>query len=101
MHLCPACRSHNTHRSHARSFWEGWRQKVSGQRPYRCLDCRWRGWGVDLASRSADDGDLVTEPPNTEALALARDDRRKDLDLNALDRVLADMESSVVRQNLS
>jgi hypothetical protein len=93
MHLCPMCRSHNTHRSHARSLWEGWRQKVTNKRPYRCLDCKWRGWGVDLGTRSADDEAFLTEPPNPETSGLARDDRRKDLDLDALDRVLAEMES--------
>jgi hypothetical protein len=68
--------SRNIRRSHAKTWWEGWRRNVTDKRPFRCLDCQWRGWGVD---------------------GLVHDDRRQDLDLDALDGVLADVESDVVR----
>ena len=39
---CPKCGSTKIKRSHSRSFQERLR-KLFNQRPYRCIDCNWRG----------------------------------------------------------
>jgi hypothetical protein len=85
MHLCPKCGSKNVHRSRTRGLWEGWRQKVTGKRPYRCRHCHWRGWGVARGTGRADDRGGVPEAPNLGAIGLSRADRRATLDLDALD----------------
>jgi hypothetical protein len=72
-------------RSRIRNRWEDWRQKVTGKRPYRCRACNWRRWDLDRGTRPADDEVVVPEPPNLVAIGLARKDRRKDVDLAALD----------------
>jgi hypothetical protein len=60
---------------------------VTRKRVYRCRDCNWRGWGVDLGTWRADNGGLLPEPLNLGVIGLARHDRRKDLDLDALDAI--------------
>jgi hypothetical protein len=84
MHPCPKCGSGDVHRSRTKTIWEGWRQTLTGKRMYRCRKCNWRGWGADRRSRHAD-GRVPSEPPNLSAVGLNRVDRRKDLDLDALD----------------
>jgi hypothetical protein len=39
---CPKCGSKRIKQSHARSFQERL-QKLFNQKPYRCIDCDWRG----------------------------------------------------------
>jgi hypothetical protein len=85
MNPSPSCGSGNIHRSRAKTRWEGWRQTITGKRLYRCRKCQWRGWGVDHGSSRAHDGGVVPAPPNLGTIGLARDDRRNDLDLEALD----------------
>jgi hypothetical protein len=87
MHPCPRCGSGNIHRSRTKTTWEGWWQKITGKRIYRCRKCNWRGWGADRGSRPADDR-VPSEPPNLSAMGLNRVDRRKELDLDALDSVV-------------
>jgi hypothetical protein len=41
--LCHQCGSPHVHRSRTRGF-ERWLKRVRRTRPYRCHDCRWRGW---------------------------------------------------------
>jgi DNA-directed RNA polymerase subunit RPC12/RpoP len=45
MMKCPHCGSGYLRRSHIRS-WEAPFKSLTGKRPHRCEDCRWRGWLV-------------------------------------------------------
>lgn len=47
MDQCPKCKSADIHLSRSRSKWEKWRKEVTGKRPFRCLACAWRGWGIE------------------------------------------------------
>jgi hypothetical protein len=42
---CPTCHA-STHRSHARSWLERLRRRLTGRAPYRCSACGWRGWRI-------------------------------------------------------
>jgi hypothetical protein len=92
MHRCPKCKGGDIHRSRAKSTWEGWRKKLTGKRPFRCMACGWRGWAVDVgptfsdAERKAAERAIAPEPPNLQASFLAREpERSPDVNLQALD----------------
>jgi hypothetical protein len=68
--LCGACRSPNVHRSPARNLYERFRKRHTPTRPFRCQDCRWRGWCLPLELQ-------VAVEPSVQAV-----------DLSALDRLL-------------
>jgi len=57
---------------------------VTGKRPYRCLDCHWRWWAVDLKPFSAGE-DHAPDPPDPPGTGLASDRSQRALDLAALD----------------
>ena len=59
MYQCPQCRSKDVHWSRSKSMWETWRKKITGNPVYRCRNCRWRGWVVDV---SPDAGEEQVEP---------------------------------------
>lgn len=58
------------HRSGSRSLYDHIKKKFTMARPFRCLDCGWRGWRLPLQSVSA------LEPPD------------ECVDLTAIDQVL-------------
>jgi predicted RNA-binding Zn-ribbon protein involved in translation (DUF1610 family) len=95
MHQCPKCKSEHIHRSRVRTTWEGLRKEVTGKRPYRCHECGWRGWSIDLGPKFGDDElevasrALAPDPPNLKGTDLARDERRDFVDLNQLDALEA------------
>ena len=92
---CQKCRSEKIRYSRTRSRWESWRRKITGNRPYRCLECHFRGWAPDPGP------DFLPEPsepasrtmaPDSPYLHAARawDDRpRPDVDLAKLDETIA------------
>jgi hypothetical protein len=84
---CPACGSHNTHRSRLKGKWESWRQRVTGKRPYRCRVCHWRGWGVDRGGRRIVGEADEREPPSLDSISLPGRDLAPDVDLAALDAI--------------
>jgi hypothetical protein len=89
--MCPRCQSEAIHRSRARTRWESWRKTITGKRPYRCLVCGWRGWGVDLGPKfNASEIELATralapEPPNLTGTALASEEKASAVNLKELD----------------
>lgn len=91
MHQCPKCSADDIHRSRAKTKWESWRKEITGKRPYRCHACGWRGWGVDMGPKFGDlekevaERALAPEPPNLKGTALAREEERKSVNLDALD----------------
>jgi len=63
MSRCRRCGSRYLRRSHVR-VWERPIKHMTRRRPYRCEDCRWRGWVVhehrlDLAHQGLQAGDAV------------------------------------------
>lgn len=95
MHHCPKCQSQDIHRSRTRTKWETWRKEITGKRPYRCHECGWRGWGVDLGPKFGDEElqtasrALAPEAPNLKGTVLAREERRTEVDLHDLDTARA------------
>ena len=51
--VCPACHSLQVCRSHTRSVRERVRKALTANRPYRCQECRWRGWMPVVDERTA------------------------------------------------
>ncbi len=41
--VCPACENH-LHRSHTHGLRERFVKSFTPYRPYRCMECGWRGW---------------------------------------------------------
>jgi len=92
MHKCPKCHSAALHRSRSKSKWEAWRKHVTGKRPYRCSECKWRGWGpnelvssMDAFSRAAAERALAPDPPNLMASGLGPSAKRPAIDFDRLD----------------
>ena len=92
MNNCPQCRSDAIHRSRTRSRWEELRKELTGKRPYRCDECGWRGWVVDLGPRFSQDEIKVAQravapkPPNLKHTEFSREKKaRGDVDLRRLD----------------
>ena len=46
MQSCPECGS-KVQRSHARTLLERLRKHITTARLHRCIDCGWRGWGLE------------------------------------------------------
>jgi hypothetical protein len=44
MNACPVCGSRRIVRSRTRIGLESVRRKLTTKRPYRCFNCKWRGW---------------------------------------------------------
>jgi predicted RNA-binding Zn-ribbon protein involved in translation (DUF1610 family) len=44
---CPACRGYAIYRSKLRGF-ERVKKIFTDERPYRCHDCGWRGWLLNI-----------------------------------------------------
>jgi hypothetical protein len=95
MHHCPRCTSEGVHHSRTRSKWESWRKAITGKRPYRCRDCRWRGWACDSGPQfSCDEIAFATgavaadhpDPPNLKNTEFAR--ARRGVDLTVLDETI-------------
>ena len=42
--VCPKCGQPKLRRSHSTSKYEEIKKKYSFRRPFRCLQCGWRGW---------------------------------------------------------
>ena len=62
MNACPVCGSRRIVRSRTRVGLESVRRKLTTKRPYRCFNCKWRGWLDDAAPPSqGDDADLPPE----------------------------------------
>ena len=72
---CPRCHSVEIQRSRTRGPWEKRRRKMTGKRPYRCRQCKWRGWlatsgrNAAHAQSSAD----VPETPNPQGTPPTKD----------------------------
>lgn len=47
MERCPQCKHSPLRRSRTRSLIERLRKAVTPQRPHRCPECGWRGWGPE------------------------------------------------------
>ncbi len=45
MERCPRCNSHEIHRTSFGSAFDRLRRWLTRQRPHRCHNCGWRGWG--------------------------------------------------------
>ena len=88
MRQCPQCKSNRVHRSRSRTRWERWRKQITGKAAYRCIDCDWRGWALDIGSSivTATAPDAIPNPPNLDDSPLARTERR-DIRLEELDRI--------------
>jgi hypothetical protein len=71
---CVACGSSNIHRSRPRNLYERVKKLYTPSRPFHCHDCGWRGWLQPLQS------------PGTASVV---SEAAPDLDLTALDAVLA------------
>jgi len=82
MRHCPKCASVDIHRSRLRTRWEHLRRVVTKRRPYRCPDCKWRGWGREEVSGPD------TWSPEALALEASRKHPRAGLDLDAIDESL-------------
>ncbi len=50
---CPKCGQPHTHRSRSKGTLERALIYFTPYRPFRCSDCRWRGWRVPSASPPA------------------------------------------------
>ena len=63
MHNCPVCGSSRIVRSRTRVGLERVRRKLTSKRPYRCFNCKWRGWMADPAGLSSlhDEADIPPE----------------------------------------
>ena len=91
MEQCPKCQSDKVHRSRTKSRWERWRKEVTAKRPYRCPECGWRGWGVDLGPKLGDEETalaaraMAPDPPNLKGTALARGEQPASVNLEQLD----------------
>jgi hypothetical protein len=86
MNVCPICHSGVVNRSRSRGWWEKCRKAVTGKRPFRCGACAWRGWSVDLGQETGLRSDAPPpEPSGLAATGFARDDRRRDVDFDAID----------------
>lgn len=48
---CPRCGSLQIHRSRTRNGFEQVRRFFSRSVPFRCGDCRWRGWLIPVERR--------------------------------------------------
>jgi len=86
--LCRKCKSGQVHRSRSRGWWEKWRKEITGKRPYRCSQCKWRGW-MDVDPQEFDRATprpMAPDPPNLKGTLLARGDRLLGMDLKTLDR---------------
>ena len=49
--VCPMCRASNVHRSRAHNPLEAALRTLTPLRPFRCSNCRWRGWRIPSASQ--------------------------------------------------
>ena len=91
MNICRRCKSEDVHLSRTRTKWESWRKEITGKRPFRCRQCGWRGWAVDLGSKFGEDDlestkrALAPDPPNLRSSAFADDEGRAELRLDQLD----------------
>jgi len=92
MNNCPNCRSDSIRRSRTRSRWEELRKELTGKRPYRCGECGWRGWVVDLGPEFSRDEINVAQravapkPPNLKYTEVSREKKvPADVDLSRLD----------------
>ena len=92
MNNCPQSRSDAIRRSRTRSRWEELRKELTGKRPYRCDECGWRGWVVDLGPRFSQDEIKVAQravapkAPNLKHTEFSREKKaRGDVDLRRLD----------------
>ena len=61
MNTCPVCGSKRVVRSRTRLGLESVRRKLTTRRPYRCFNCKWRGW-VDDADQVTPLGDASDVP---------------------------------------
>jgi len=46
-HHCPRCGSEDVHHSRFRTWIDRLRFNITGQVPFRCHQCDWRGWRQD------------------------------------------------------
>jgi hypothetical protein len=94
MNICRRCKSEDVHLSRTRTKWESCRKEITGKRPFRCRQCGWRGWAVDLGSKFGEDDlevakrALAPDPPHVRSSAFADDERRAELSLDQLDASL-------------
>lgn len=79
---CPRCGSNSVRLSQTKTRFEHLRRSMTNKRPFRCQDCRWRGWATPMA-----------EWPRETALDVAA---MLDPDLTAVDQSVMDA-SSVTR----
>ncbi len=59
---CPRCGRFPVSRSHLKGLHERLWQWLTGKSPYRCRNCRWRGWAHDSwdrRQRVLDDGHMI------------------------------------------
>ena len=63
MHNCPVCGSSRIVRSRTRLGLESVRRRLTTRRPYRCFNCKWRGWvdEADQVTPLADASDVPHE----------------------------------------
>jgi hypothetical protein len=47
MERCPRCKFAHLTRSRTRSLIERVRKALTAERPHRCVQCGWRGWGPE------------------------------------------------------
>ena len=86
MTTCPGCHLETVRRSRSRGWWEKCRKTLTRMRPFRCGACGWRGWRVDRSQETGLRIDApAPEPSGLAAMGFGRDDRRKDIDFDAID----------------
>ena len=76
MNVCPVCGSRRVVRSRTRLGLESVRRKLTTRRPYRCFNCKWRGW-VDEAGQVTPLVDASDVPPELVAEDAALDESVK------------------------
>jgi hypothetical protein len=70
MQHCPQCHSTALRRTRTRSLLERVRRSLTADRPHRCHDCGWRGWGPgrDPHHPDASAAILAPRPPDFGAI---------------------------------
>ncbi len=76
MNVCPVCGSRRVVRSRTRLGLESVRRRLTTRRPYRCFNCKWRGW-VDEAGQVTPLGDASDVPPELVAQDAVLEDSSK------------------------
>jgi len=68
MECCPRCQSPEIHRTGFGSALGGLRRWFTHQRPHRCHECGWRGWGIETTHQSPALSRPPVTPPDLAAL---------------------------------